>query len=137
MAIFALIKPINEVETIDNVIVASPEVAVNYLVENEGEYDYVIDLTEVDPTPGIGWTYDPVENEFTVPAVDYQEELILALSAVTAAIENAALTYLAAGSVQRSVAIGNFFSNISESAPTEEIDLMIEVVAFLNLQAGG
>lgn len=137
MAVYALIKPINSVETIDNIIIASPEVAENYLVANEGDYDYVIDLTEIDPTPGIGWTYDPGEDEFTEPPVDYEAQLEDALAFVAMAIENAALAYLAAGSVQRSIAVGNVLSNLSMSAPTEEIDLMAEVVIFLDLQAGG
>lgn len=136
MAVYALIKPINEVETIDNIIVASPEVAATYLIENEGDYDYVIDLTEIDPTPGIGWTYNTQQNEFASPPEDFEAELEYALALVAASIEAAAVAYLSAGSVQRTIAVGNVLSGLSVSAPNEELDLMYEVVTFLQLQAG-
>lgn len=67
MSNYALINPVNSVETVMNVIVADSETAETY----EQEYDYVIDLTEVSPCPGPGWTYDPGEDVFTPPPIDY------------------------------------------------------------------
>lgn len=136
MSAYALIKPLNEVETIYNTIVASPEVAVTYLVENAGEFDYVIDLTNVSPMPGIGWSYDPIGEEFTAPTEDFEAELEEAFTAVSTAIEQAVMAYLAANSIQRSTAVGNVLSSLSVSAPSEEIDLMVLVLEFLQLQAG-
>lgn len=136
MATYALIKEINSVETVDNIIVASPEVAATYLVANSGDYDYVIDLTSMDPMPGIGWTYNPGLSEFSPPPEDFEGELEAALLAVDTAIEACVLAYLAAGVEDRSTAVGNVMSELSGSSSSEEIDLILEVVAFLELAAG-
>lgn len=136
MANYALIKLINEVETIDNVIVASQEVAETYLVANSGAYDYVINIDEVTPGPGIGWSYDPGQNEFSPPPEDFEAELEAAITAVAAAIENAIPAYIAANSGQRSTAVGNVFSNLSESASEGEMDILASLVTFLDLEAG-
>lgn len=135
MATYALIKPISNVETIDNVIVASPETASTYLAP-EGDYDYVIDISVLDPTPGIGWSYDSGEDSFSPPPEDFEGELEAALYAIDTAIESAVLAYLSASSGDRSTAVGNVLSNLSLSESIEEQDLMSEVVAFLELAAG-
>lgn len=136
MAAYALIKLINSVETIDNIIVASPEVAATYLVENSGDYDYVIDLTNIDPSPGMGWTYDPGMSAFTAPPVDHEALLEESLYAISTAIEAAVLCYVAADLSERSLASGNVLSALSVSAPEEEITILESIVAFLAVQAG-
>lgn len=135
MATYALINPINSVETIENVIVASPETAATYLAP-EGDYDYVINISELDPTPGIGWSYDPGMDSFSPPPEDFEGELEAALYAVDAAIEAAVLAYLACDSGQRSSAVGSVLSNLSLSESEEEQLLMSAVTDFLALAAG-
>lgn len=136
MSTYALIKQINSVETVDNIIVASPEVAATYLVANEGDYDYVIDIAEMDPIPGIGWTYNAGLSEFTAPEEDFQAELQAALMAVDTAIETAVGAYLAADSLERIAAVSNTMTEISGNSSQEEMDLMTEVTDFLGLAAG-
>lgn len=131
MAVYALIKPINDIETIDNVIIADAETAATYLVANSGDYDYVIDLTNVDPAPGIGWTYDPGQNAFTTPPEDFEADLEAALMALDAALEGARGAYQSADSGQRSAAVGNVLSELSDS-PEDELAILEEIIAYLD-----
>lgn len=135
MADYALIKTINDVETIDNVIVASPEVAATYLIANSGSYEYVLDVANYDPTPGIGWSYDPGLDAFSPPPEDFLGELEAALIAVDTAIENALAAYTACNSEDRSTAVGNVMSDLSEE-PELEVDAMVAVITFLEDEAG-
>lgn len=135
MGTYALIKPINSVETIDTVIVASPEVAATYLVANEGAYDYAIDIAEFDPVPGIGWTYDPGMSEFSAPPEDFEGELTAALIAVDTAVENAVMAYLAVDSEDRGPIIGNVLSELSEVS-SQEMDVLAALVTLLQFAAG-
>lgn len=130
MADYALIKIIDSVEKIDNVIVADSEVAATYLVANGGDYDYVLDVSLYDPEPGIGWTYDSGEDTFSAPPEDFEAELEEAFTAVDTAIEECLDAYLSASEGQRATAIGNVMSLLSEE-DEDEIDLMSAVVDFL------
>lgn len=69
---FALISIVNSIASVINVILATDEVAATY----EESYDYVIDLSERDPQPGPGWTYDAGLDSFTAPAIDYYELVV-------------------------------------------------------------
>lgn len=130
MADYLLIKLMNSVETVDNVIVASPEVAATYLVANSGAYDYVLDRSMYSPTPNIGDTYDPGMDTFTAATEDLEADLEAALMAVNTAIEAAGLAYEAAATGQRSTAIGNVLSELAEE-PEDQVNLMIALSTYL------
>lgn len=133
MADYALIKMIDDEEKVDNVIVADAETAATYLVANSGDYDYVLDTSLYDPSPGIGWSYDPGNDVFAAPPEDFEAELEAALVAVDTAIENALSAYLAASPVQRAIAVGNVISELGGEAQDEQ-DLMAEVATYLAAQ---
>lgn len=130
MANYALIKMINGVETIDNEIVASPEVAATYLVANGGNYDYVLDRDTYSPVPAIGDTYDPGTDTFTPPPIDYEANLEAALIAIDTAIEAAVEAYQSCTSTQQETAVGNVFSELSSESEAE-IDIMSDVVTYI------
>lgn len=131
MGHYALVKTINSVEIVDNIIVASPEVAATYLIANSGTYEYVLDVTQYDPEPGMGWSYDPGLDAFSPPPEDFQGELEAALIAVDTAIEAALEAYELCDSGQRSTAVGNVMSELSEE-PELEVEAMVAVLAFLD-----
>lgn len=131
MGVYALIKVINSVETIDNEIVASEEISQNYLVANGGDYDYVIEISAVNPAPGIGWTYDAELNAFTAPPEDFQAELESALYTVDGAIEAALLAYENADSEQRGSAVTDVMGTLTGSSSENEMTLMQAVMDYL------
>lgn len=126
MGNYALVKMVNSIETVTNVIVAEPEVASTYL----GEYDYVLDTSMYDPQPGPGWSYDAGLDEFSPPPHDYQADLQYALIAIDAAITSATAAYLDCDPGQQSAAIGIVMDSLSE-APQAEIDAMLAAIAYL------
>lgn len=128
---WALIKIKNSVETVDNVIVAEPEVAETYLVANSGDYDYVLDISLYDPSPGINWTYDSGLDTFSPPAEDFEAELESALIGLDAALEFALGCYLACDPGQRSSAVGNVLSELAEE-PELEVETMIAAIAYFD-----
>lgn len=132
---WALVKIINSVETVDGVIVAEPEVAATYLVANSGDYDYVLDVSLYSPTPGIGYTYDAGNDTFTPPAEDFEGELEAALVAVDTALENALYQYELASPEDRSTAVGNVMSELSDESQNE-IDAMTAVITYLEAESG-
>lgn len=132
---WALIKTINDLEMVDNVIVAEPEVAATYLIANSGTYEYVLDTSLYDPSPGPGWTYDPGNDTFSPPPEDFEAELEAALVAVDTAIEAALQAYSYCSSEQRSTAVGNVMSELSEE-DEDEIDVMVAVITFLEGRDG-
>lgn len=130
MGIYALVKPVDSVQTVMACIVASPEVAATYLVANSGEYDYALDTSLYSPSPGIGWSYDPGLDVFSPPPQDLQAELEEAILAVDTALEAARSAYGFCDETQRSNASGNVMSNISDS-PQDEQDVMAVVITWL------
>lgn len=130
MSDYALIKSVNSVETVLNVIVADAPTAATYLIANGGDYEYALDVSLYSPTPGMNWTYDPGLDSFTAPVEDFEGELEAAFLAVDTAIEGCLYAYLAASEGQRSTAIGNVMSEISDE-DEDEIDLMSAVIDFL------
>lgn len=131
MATYLLIKPINDVETVDNAIIADEVTAATYLVANGGDYDYALDASEYDPQPGIGYTYDPENDVFTAPPEDFQAELEMALIAVDTAIEAAAEAYAYANEGQRSAAVSNVMGELGDEDQDEQ-DLMSMVVSYIS-----
>lgn len=130
MGNYALVKIINSVETIDNIIVASPEDAALYLIANGGDYDYVLDTSQYSPSPDIGWSYDSGMDTFSPPPEDFQGELEAAIIAVDTAIEDALTAYAACSSGERSTAVGNVLGELSEE-DEDELDALIGVISLL------
>lgn len=69
MANYALINPVDDVDTVINVIVADPE-----FIDNLEGYEFKLDISLYSPEPGIGWTYDSGEDTFAPPPIDYDQD---------------------------------------------------------------
>lgn len=125
---------VDDLETIRNVIVASPEVAATYLVANGGDYDYVIDMASIEQSPDIGWSYDPGENLFSPPPTppeDFEAELETALGNIVDAIGMAADAYWAANSSERTMAVGDVTDSLSVNAPEDIQAIMAGIIAHI------
>lgn len=134
MANYALVKIINSVETVDNIIVASPEVAATYLIANGGDYDYALDASLYDPAPEMGYLYDPEEDSFSAPSSpeDYAAELRVEV----AHLHDVLMTCLDLASnisaLQVENAVSGGIADIESGFTATEGDLMSAVEDFIN-----
>lgn len=124
---WALISIVNSVASIINVIVATEEVAETY----EGSYDYVIDITEIDPEPGVGWTYDAGMNSFTAPSIDYYSLLVEQVGEMHELLQGMLENAAQLGSEDTSSALEEGIGEVSDGFTTNEGDLMDAISTYV------
>lgn len=133
MGNYALVKMIDDVETVDNIAVASEEFAQTYLVANGGDYDYVLDQSLYDPEPQLGYLYDPGTDTFSAPTppVDYKAELEDKLSELHTILQEAldAASNLSEEDVASGLSTG--IANISAEFSTNESDLFDDISDYI------
>lgn len=134
MGNYALVKIINSVETVDNIIVASPEVAATYLVANSGDYDYALDVSLYSPEPEMGYIYDPGENTFSAPSnpEDYAEEVELAIVDLHETLMFILDKSSNISSLQLGNAIAQALSAIEPEYTATELDLFSAISDYIN-----
>lgn len=133
MANYALIKIINSVETVHNIIVADAPTAATYLAANGGDYDYALDASMYDPAPEMGWLYDTEHDTFSAPEEpeDFEGEL-------RAKVEQLHATLIAAidltnnlNSTQIENAIAQGIGDVDSGFTTNEADLFSAISDFI------
>lgn len=134
MANYALIKPVGELEVVDNIIVADAEFAATELVANGGVYDYALDISLYSPTPEMGYIYDPGEDSFSAPAdpEDYATELEAAVYQLHVILMRCLdlASNLNASQVENKVDQG--IADAEEEFTANEADLMSDIADFIN-----
>lgn len=69
-----LVNPVDDVDTVVNVIVADQE-----FIDNLEGYEFKLEQDLYDPAPGVGWTYDSGNDTFSAPPIDYDADFIEAM----------------------------------------------------------
>lgn len=133
MANYALVKIINSVETIDNIVVASGEFAATYLVANGGDYDYALDISLYTPTPEMGYLYDSGLDTFSAPSnpTDYAAELNNMVSYLHTDLMNMLDMASNLSALQIENAVDQAIADVEENFTATEADLFAAIAAFI------
>lgn len=133
MANYALVKIINSVETVGNIIVADAPTAATYLVANGGAYDYALDASLYDPAPEMGWLYDTEHDTFSAPAPpeDFEGELRAKVEELHEVLMEALDFANNLNSTQIENAIDQGIGDVNSGFTTNEADLFSAISDFI------